>query len=36
MKPKVIITGRTGFIDSHAAVEFIQNGFGRCTFIGFS
>jgi len=34
MKPKVIITGRTGFIGSYTAAEFIQNGFGRCTFIG--
>jgi len=34
MKPKVIIPGETGFIDSDTAVEFIQNGFGRCTFIG--
>ncbi len=27
MKQKVIITGGTGFIGSHTAVEFIQNGF---------
>ena len=27
MKNKVIITGGTGYIGSHTAVEFIQNGF---------
>lgn len=27
MKQKVVITGGTGFIGSHTAVEFIQNGF---------
>ncbi len=27
MKQKIIITGGTGYIGSHTAVEFIQNGF---------